>query len=60
MYWKEFDRKDKIRNKEKKMQEERPKPQQPQPPKPPQIPPPKPNPPIGRLIKEGESPSRKK
>jgi hypothetical protein len=42
------------------MQEERPKPQQPQPPKPPQIPPPKPNPPTGRLIKEGESPSRKK
>jgi len=47
-------------NKENEMQEEKPKPQPPQQPRPqPQIPP-KPQPPTGRLIKEGESPARKR
>jgi len=40
------------------MREEKPKPQQPQPQQPQQ--PQKPPPPTGRLIKEGEAPSRKK
>lgn len=44
---------------ENEMLEEKPKPQPPQQPRPqPQIPP-KPQPPTGRLIKEGESPTRK-